>query len=520
MTTSSSQASGHPLHGQRLGRTARARDPNLSAHAGATPQPTPAPLTTGNNRVTIRVPAQATKLNLGQGDATETATRNKRLGVGTESGIVGQTDAHIHWETFGTLAAEAKTLVRLGIPPTSVPPGGYAAGASTGIGCMFPEAYSTWDGYSMVTQGAAYQEAQHNHLVVSATGEVRVVGKTLISIASSGDVIIGADGTVSPQTLVQNQGSPSDPGAFGEPDQYFRIQKLTAVVDKSVALVESATGIVAAAMVAMDRGAPLPGMTGWVPLTVMEAIKNVALGLAKLGTQIYSTLSTVRTPSGASGGVGVYAERDVTLGATESVSIHAGMSAGTIAGISASMCAPFVSSTGLVSSSMSGIFASVAALYSATLQSSFGTTTVRSPAGVKVYSTFSSVAVTGSADVQLNSVLGGAHVHGLANAYIGSGDALGWGLRATPVRLVLGQMAAPGIFTEPGFLPMFGVSITDAMLTVQHTASYVKVSPIGVNVFADVEMSTIAPVVSTVADAEISMEAPLITIAGAKVMLG
>ena len=84
----------------------------------------------------------------------------------------------------------------------------------------------------------------------------------------------------------------------------------------------------------------------------------------------------------------------------------------------------------------------------------------------------------------------------------------------------LGQMALPGVFAEPGYLPFLGVTMTEAMVNVQCVDSFVRVSEAGVNVVADAEMSTIAPIVSTVAEGEISMEAPLITIAGAKVMLG
>ncbi|MCC7389851.1 MAG: hypothetical protein IT431_13910, partial [Phycisphaerales bacterium] len=188
----------------------RTIDPDLSRTAEQMSQPEPGPVTAGPNRYTIRVPSEGTKLSLGEGDLVDTASRNQRPGVGTDAGIVAQTDNHIHLSTFGVLGPEVKTIVRLGTPAVSVPalgPGGAGGGAGeAGVACVFPEAYDTWNGYSMVTQGGAYQEARFNHLIVSAEGEVRVVGKTLVSLGTPGDVIIGAAPDAPVTELVLNDG--------------------------------------------------------------------------------------------------------------------------------------------------------------------------------------------------------------------------------------------------------------------------------------------------------------------------
>src|SRR5688572_5013391 len=165
----------------RIDGQPRAVDPDLTEGAGKRHQPEPAPLTKGPNRLTIRVPSHGTKLSLGEGDTTDTALWNKRTGVGTEAGIVAQTDLHAHIHTFGAGKPEAKTIVRLGLPSSSVPAAAeYQPGADTGMGVLSGDAFAAWSGYAMVTQGASYQEARQNHVISSAEGEVRLVGETSI----------------------------------------------------------------------------------------------------------------------------------------------------------------------------------------------------------------------------------------------------------------------------------------------------------------------------------------------------
>lgn len=520
MSVSTFEGVTSPLQSVTLGRVPRARDPNLSGPAGATPQPPPAPVTTDNNRVTFRVPAEATKLTLGQGDATETATRNKRPGIGTESGIVGHTDAHIHWETFGTKAMEAKTLVRLGTPPTSVPPGGYDAGAFTGIGCMFPEAYSKWNGYSMVTQGAAYQEARENHLISSATGEVRVVGKTLVSLASTGNVVIGADSGTTPKDLIQNQGGPDATGDYGEPDKHFRIQQLARLGTKGVALVTGGAALIAG-VISRINFEPIEGATGFEPpMKSLLGIAEYGLDAVELVGKAVAWAAELVLPSSSAGNVSAYAEKTVTIGAEETVVINAGVAGSIVAGGAASIAAPVASVIGLIGSSMTAIFANIGALWSATLQGTFGHAVVRSPRGVQVYSSMGGVTVTGLSDVQLNSNTGGAYVHGMTSAYIGSGPVMGWGLRASPLSVTVGQMATPALFKFSSFVPMFGMSISDVSVNIQHTESMVTVNPVGVNIFGMTEVSTTAPIVNTTGEIDINLEAPVINVTGGIVNLG
>jgi hypothetical protein len=504
MTTATHAQGTHKL---KVRPAPSARDPNLMKSGGTAPNPPAAPLTEDPNRYTIRVPSFATKLSLGQGDLVETATRNKRIGVGTESGIVGQTDLHVHFHTFGTGNDQAKTLVRLGIPPTSIPAtAAYAPDAETGIGELNPAAYASWPGYSMVTQGASYQESRYNHLVVSAEGEVRVVAKTLVSLSTPGDILLGADPTATPEMLVQNQGDPNDVSGYGAPDQLERITQIASLGLRGAKLAENLVSLLTAAVYGSPVD-PMPLMAMWEPPDWETSLK-VAANWATFAAGLGAFAASLAMPTSPGGKVGAYAEKSITLGALETVAIAtpgiASINADTLAIINAGLSA---SLTGLVSASVSGVLTSVSGLYSAVLESVFHPVAVRSPAGVNVFSAAGPICVTGNTSVQMNSVLGGAYVHGLANSYIGAGpEGAGMGVVNFPEVMSIGNLLSAETFATPAPDPTRGITILPELISLTMLPATVDITPAALEIEA--------PSVDVTAEDGAMITAPVIVLSG------
>jgi hypothetical protein len=103
---------------------------------------------------------------------------------------------------------------------------------------------------------------------------------------------------------------------------------------------------------------------------------------------------------------------------------------------------------------------------------------------VNVYSSAGPVAVTGGGSVQLNSVTGGAHVHGASHCYIGAGPAAGMGLYATAGALFLGNLAVAGAFPAPGPDASRGVSLAPARVTIAMVPAMIEVTPRSASVAA------------------------------------
>lgn len=495
-----------------LGKKPRARDPNLMSAGGKAPNPAAAPLTEGPNRYTIRVPSHSTKLSLGQGDAAETATRNKQIGVGTESGIVGQTDVHTHYHTFGTADPEAKTLVRLGIPPVSVPPTTtYDAGAQTGIGCLLPDSYAVWKGYSMVTQGASYQESRENHVIVSSEGEVRVVADTVLSLTSPGDVLMGANFYTTSKALAQNQHSSALPSDFGNPDLLLRIQQIAPLIVNAGDLFTSA--------ISMVRGvwdgfpvSPKSGMQTWMPAdgwTIAGTLAGIA-GWALQTTALAAQTALLLMPSAPRGRTSIFASSSATMSGLETASVFSGGATSITGGVSASVLGGvFASLTGLVSASVGAINAKLAGQWSATVDSLWGGTDVKSISDVKVYSTLKSACVTGQTSAQLSSVLGPTYVYGTTGVTLSAAGTMG--LLATPASVWMGAVIGP-ILSATVSNPTNGILVNPAAITLTMTSTIAELTPAATTVTS--------ATVNVNGTAAVNVVSPMTKISGGMVFLG
>jgi hypothetical protein len=461
----------------RIDGQLRATDPDLLSEAHRRSQPEAAPLTRGPNRFTIRVPSHGTKLSLGEGDLTDAALWNKRPGVGTEAGIVAQTDLHAHLHTFGAGDPEAKTVVRLGVPTQSVPTStDYQPGEGAGIGTLGAGAFSGWSGYAMVTQGAAYQEARQNYVITSAEGEVRVASATRISLGTSGDVLIGADADLSPADISANDGDPRSPTEAGRADALFRAEGAAPLAAQAEGIVRG-FATMAAAIAKSITAKPILSASGWTA-PVKSALADSSASASMLFANAGLLTAQLALPRSPGGQVGVYASRVAAVSSPQTVAVNAGAAASVVGGVSASVLGGVAANlAGLVSATVTGLAAAVSGQISATLESVFGPAEVRSPAGVNIYAQSGPVTVTANRSVQVSSVSGGAHVHGASQCYIGAGAAAGMGLYALPSALFVGNLASAGAFASPGPDASRGVSVAPASITISMAPSILEMTP-------------------------------------------
>jgi hypothetical protein len=147
-------------------------DPDLGGGVEASYDITPlhSP-TAGPNRYTVHVPTETTRLSLGQSSGR----------WDTDTGIVGHTESHIHFET----KAKDKTVMSLGGPATT-------SDTKSSMGGKKGVAPVSTQGYSMVTEVDAWHDAKHQHYLISQDGDISLRtgggGKRAVVQADEGKV--------------------------------------------------------------------------------------------------------------------------------------------------------------------------------------------------------------------------------------------------------------------------------------------------------------------------------------------
>jgi hypothetical protein len=137
---------------------------------------------------------------------------------------------------------------------------------------------------------------------------------------------------------------------------------------------------------------------------------------------------------------------------------------------------------------------------------------VRSPVGVSVYSHLGPVKVTGNTVVQLNSVAGGAYVHGMVDTFVGAGPGPGMGLLALPMAMQLGVFSSPGNFLAPMPILTTGMTFLPASIVASMSPTELVLSP--------ASATLTSPVVTATAATSISLTSPIVTVTGGMVYLG
>jgi hypothetical protein len=303
----------------------------------------------------------------------------------------------------------------------------YPAPGSHAIGSIYNEAVRNWNGYAMVTQGGAYSESQHNYVIASASGEVRVAAEQAVALGSPGDVIIGADVLATVSDLTENDG---DPTLYDEPGRvatYFSLELKTGIFALQTAITRSIMGI--AGLLTLQHK-PSDGKTGWdidkssYGFMLMDLVftqRYVAKALSAWG----SLALGVRERNQGFGNVGIFGSSTVTIVSRLDAHVYAHKQTTISAGYKVAVSGLKASMSGLIGASMDGLSAKVIGLKTAAMKSHFGAAEVKGWKDATIASTSGTVHATGKKNVQVNSTDGKVNVHGTQGFYLGAGGASG-----------------------------------------------------------------------------------------------
>jgi hypothetical protein len=304
----------------------------------------------------------------------------------------------------------------------------YPPPGTRGIGSINPDAANHWAGYTMVTQGAAYQEAQHNFVIASASGEVRVAAEQAITLGSPGDVIIGADVLSSVSDYAENY---DDTKLYDEPglaSTYFSRELLTGVSGVATSLTAAALGIGSFVTLKIK---PSLGKAGWEPGSALGRVSNyVAIGMTmRKVSRAVSALQRLgmgtRERTQGWGNVGIFGTMAVNIVSRNAATMYSHVSTIVSAGLFAKMASIMSTVSGVYSASVQGMYeAGMSSLMGTKVSSHFGDTTVQGHGGVFVSSPSGHITASAKENVQLNSTDGKAFVHGTKGFYIGGGGGI------------------------------------------------------------------------------------------------
>jgi hypothetical protein len=447
----------------------------------------------GPNRFTIWIPSEQVTVNMGNPVMGASGTHENQTGAPlVDQGFVVQTDNHVHLHTFGFPTSDGRTepsptdagspvvewsrraVLRLGTPPT-VPQAvsDYASTAlntiktPTQIGSAYPAPYNRWNGFAMVTEGAAYQEAQANHVIVSGTADLRLVGERVALLGSPGNVHITASGS-SVTDVVANEtvdnDSDADPSGESRWAAAKRAETRVDAVITGVSAVLAAGALIDEVFYQQFARSPREGMIGWQGAGFGDwggMVIKAAGVVGGIGAMVLGFL-----PDTDSGYVSLYAAKSFKGVGELIASVHGGLLTSVSGGGATLVSADgIVSVSSLAIASMSSTFTSVSGLLSATLSSQWGTAKVVGRKATEISSS-GKVFVAGKGDVQVNSTDGKVFVHGRLGFYLGAGAAPsspvswsgfgpinyeitpGYGIIGTASSLTLGRMNSAGLFSS------------------------------------------------------------------------
>ncbi len=399
---------------------------------------------TGPDRVTLWVPTENVMLSAGaaiwgSSGTTENAPSTTNPPE-VDAGFVAQTNHHIHFHTFGdvpnkTPGGPSRTIVRLGTPVTAVKAGtSYglvnknAVQDDTDIGTVWPGAYTSWDGYVMLTEGGAYQESNGPCALVSGTADLRLAGKSNVLLGSPGDVHIAADSAGSIADFARNDGSDSD---FTSGSRWRTFQLTEHIFDISITALKTVLGVTAAIIAIVniqDGRSPTEGKPGWDPATLnpFDTTNNSAGDILVVGATLAAALA-----GGAAIAVDVMSENDqgcVSLYGSHSTtaygalfaSVHSGLITSVSADLATLISGSIASISSLAVTSVQGSITTLGGLFSAGLSSPLGSAKVNGKSRAELSSP-NKVYVTGKQGVQVNSTDSQVYVHGRLGFYVGCG---------------------------------------------------------------------------------------------------
>jgi hypothetical protein len=304
----------------------------------------------------------------------------------------------------------------------------YPAPGTRAIGSINPDAANHWAGFTMITQGAAYQEAQHNFVIASASGEVRIAAEQAITLGSPGDVIIGADVLSTVSDYAENY---DDTKLYDEPglaSTYFSRELLTGVTGVATSLTAAALAIGSFVTLKIK---PTPGKAGWATGSSLGRVAGY-IALGKTMHKVSKAVSAFqklgmgnRDRTQGWGNVGIFGTMAVNIVSRNAATMYSHVSTVVSAGLFAKMASIMTTVSGVYSASVQGMYeAGISSLMGTKVSSHFGDAVVQGHGGVVLSSPSGHVTATSKDHVQLNSTDGKAFVHGTKGFYIGGGGGI------------------------------------------------------------------------------------------------
>jgi hypothetical protein len=473
------------------------------------------------NRASVWIPNQRVTINagaaiLGSSGSTENQPA-ANVPPEVDAGVVAQTDAHIHLHTFGTgtgkpadgkttFPVPGRTMLRVGVPSAALQAvtqyGSTVANKIPNpiqIGTVFPSPYNTWPGYSMITEGASYQESFGSNAVISGATDLRLAGATSVLLGSPGDVHIAADAAASIADFARNDGSDSD---FTSGGRWRTFQKTEHAIDTISTAVKAVLGTVAAvaAFYNIEQGrSPTPKQTGWMSADWMDyGVLGLTLAAAAGGGAAGVAVDLMSEND--AGCLQLYGSHSFGAYGALFASMHAGIVntvSSTLLTLVSGLVATSISSAGVTV--VSGTGTAISGVLSASLSSQFGKVKVNAKTSTEV-SSFGNVYVAGKQDVQVNSTDGWLYCHGGKGFYLGCGagppvdmgaggatyiPVRGFGVRGDNSSLTLGNMGRTSMFDQaaldasPGAK---GITISETQVQIQYKAMQITLDDSGVSV--------------------------------------
>jgi hypothetical protein len=404
--------------------------------------PPVAKATSDANRYTIYAPYDRTVLSLGKGSAWI-----------KDDGITGKTKKHIHFE----VKDEAKTIVVLGGPSLD-------AGLCSWEG-NFIAAQN--EGFAMVTDANAWQEAKEQHVILCSEGDVvvRSAGEKKVLVQADGgdlklaageSIVVGAKKNV--QIYGHSAAKMEDPRyktpVAKELEQKFEAswtQTATSAFDN----IQTVYGAISSAL-SMTRK-----KGKWhKPEPTVKNAKEVVAVLADIAKMVAAFW-----PKDETGKVEIIAENDAGIVAGKGLELFGKTSVGISSLVT---CDIIGGTTGMKALTYGGVWAGVMASLKGgvdvCVQAEHGEAELVASKDITIESQSAGVKIEGKECVQMIGEEGSAGVWGKTWTYIGAGHGAGFGAQFTPSLIKIGLAARANKLDDPGIKTLNQIQIEDGRI--------------------------------------------------------
>ncbi|MEZ4293793.1 MAG: hypothetical protein R3B70_02370 [Polyangiaceae bacterium] len=395
------------------------------------------------NRYTVHVPFDLTTLSLGK-----ESSRWIR-----DPGITGRTKNHVHFHA----TEDPKTMVSLGGPA-----------ANEGFDGFDGDVIKRNRGFSMVTDGNAWMDANKQFYVVSRTedviirahaaektaalhsdmGSVSIAAKKKVSVGSAGDIWIGADLEGHVEDKKFEKVIDSEVGKW-------IANKTVKTLMTSVDTYFSAAAVFAKAADVEKKSKD--GVSGWD----LEDNWSKAKFLVDV-FKVASTIGRYATEFTSEGKVSIMATTFAGMTGNIAASVFGNLSASLSSAVSASVLGGTASLKGILWTSVwSGVQTSIKSIKDVEMKAEKGKAKVTGKKETEIVAQDGPLKLTGEKEVQVSSATKSVVVHAPKVVAIAAGDSNGFGLRAEGDWVFVGKVSTPKNFVGMGKEPQLGLEITN-----------------------------------------------------------